>query len=242
MAAPASGAISSAARPRFARRGADRGQPAGQEAERRRHQRERSREIDVRAARRVIADCELRIADWVVHAIASATAAATAVLMKLSMSLFRIPGPLERRAKRALDQRACRRGDDDGEDGGGTASGRARRRPPRARTRRRSPAAVPSSDIAPDVPGLTRPERRDEKRRSSPGLADLARDRVAAAGGERRDEREDERRIRYGRWSQRRWPPRPRRRSWRSRCPRRGGRRAPPRCRAAPCAPGRGAT
>ena len=67
-------------RPWFARRGADCRERAGDEAERGRDERERAAQVDVRAERRR-------------HRIASATTAATAVLMKLSMSLFRIPGP-----------------------------------------------------------------------------------------------------------------------------------------------------
>ena len=63
----------------------------------------------------------------------------------------------ERCAERALDQRAGRGADDDQQDRGDGGSGRAPRRSRRARAPPSRPAAVPSSDIAPGVPGLHAP-------------------------------------------------------------------------------------
>ena len=92
----------------------------------------------------------------------------TAVLMKFSMSLFRIPGAFERRAEPALEQRSGRRADDDREQRVARHERRARPRPRRAPSAPAMPAAVPSSDIAPDVPGGTRAQRRDRPACAAP--------------------------------------------------------------------------
>ena len=93
--------------------------------------------------------------DVVDHASASATAAATAVLMKLSMSLFRIPGPssvapsaLSTSAPAVAPATTMTMAD---------AGIRPSAAPTAASANAASsPAAVPSSDIAPGVPGFTR--------------------------------------------------------------------------------------
>src|SRR5262249_21602083 len=96
------------------------------------------------------------LAFYAFYTIATAIVAATAVLMKFSMSLFRIPRPSSV-AARALSTRAPAVA--------ATTTARiadAGIRPvaaPIAASAKAAvrPAAVPSSDIAPGVPGLTRP-------------------------------------------------------------------------------------
>src|SRR5262249_2106685 len=137
-------------RPRRARRRAHRGQRARHETQRRRDQRKRAREIDE------IADWGLRIAECGRHAMMRAAIAATPVLMKLSMSLFRIPGPstvAPRMLSTSAPAVAATTTTKSAEPGISPSAMAMAARPNAAST----PAAVPSSDIAPGVPGFTRP-------------------------------------------------------------------------------------
>src|SRR5262249_44618403 len=125
------------------------------------------------------------------------TAAATAVLMKFSMSLFRIPGasrvaasalstaaPAAAPTTTARVARAARSADDDRED-------RRRADQPerdahnRERKCRRETGRRSFDRHGARGPRLDTAEGRDEERGAAPCLADLARYRVAGAGGER---------------------------------------------------------
>ena len=169
--------------PRFARGGADGRRAARRHAERRREQRERPGELEVGAAARLVTRATI-------HAMATAAAAAVPVLMKFSMSLSRMPAGFERRAERAFHERPDRGADRREPEAVSLDRGRARApsaESPRAATR---PAAVPSSETAPDVPGRTGLKVGKRNVRRAPRLADLAGHRVARARRQRRDHHE----------------------------------------------------
>ena len=97
------------------------------------------------------------------------------------------------------------------------------------------PAAVPSSDIAPDVPGATRRAvvTRNVRR---PQALPISLATVSLAPATSAATKRDQRRQRGRRSATPSSPRRRRRRCWRWRCRRPAGRRAPRRCRALPCA------
>ena len=90
------------------------------------------------------------------HASASATTGGDRGVDEVQHVVVQDTRSFERRAKRALDQRADGGAGDDGERSPTPGSGRTPTPTAASASAASTPAAVPSSDIAPGVPGFTR--------------------------------------------------------------------------------------
>ena len=161
---------------RIARWRAGRRDRAGDEAERGRDQRERTRELQP----------ELANASRQKSREQHRQQRGDGRIQEVQQVVVHDAWCLQRRAERALGEGADRRRQHDRERAhvpGRVAAGRASDPSTNAPIK---PAAVPSSDTAPDVPGGTWRNVGTRYGLTAPGLADLARDRIAASGGQRR--------------------------------------------------------